>query len=148
MDLMKWDPSRTLLGLKEDVNSLFDRFFEGRTLPSFIERGWNPAVDVVETEKGFEVTAELPGLSPDDIDVSVTGDTLTIKGEKKQETVEEGRNYHRVERSYGAFSRTIRLHTAVKSDEVKAGFKDGILSIKLPKVEAELKKTIKVGEED
>jgi len=147
MDLMKWDPSKTLAGLKNDVNALFDRVFEGRGLPSLLEKGWSPAMNVVETDKDMVVSAELPGVSPDEIEVSVTGDSLTIKGEKKQETVDEGENFHRVERSYGAFARTVHLQAGVKADEAKASFKNGILSVTLPKAEGELRKTIKVNRE-
>ena len=147
MDLAKWDPSRTLAGLRDDVNALFERFFEGRGLPSFLERAWSPAVDVAETDENFVVSAELPGMSAEDIEVSVAGDSLTIKGEKKRETVVEGKDLQRVERSYGAFSRTIRLQATVDPDEARAGFKNGILSITLPKAEREQKKTIKVDRE-
>jgi len=147
MDLAKWDPSRTLVGLRDEVNALFDRFFEGRSLPSLFERGWSPAVDVAETEDSFIISAELPGMDPENVEISVTGDTLTIKGEKKQEAAEEGKNFHRVERSYGAFCRTIPLRAGVKADEAQATFKNGVLRITLPKEEGELKKTIKVKTE-
>ena len=147
MDLAKWDPARTLAGLKDDVNALFERFFEGRGLPSLLERTWSPAVDVAETDENFVVSAELPGMSAEDIDVSVTGESLVIKGEKKRETVAEGKDPHRVVRSYGAVSRTIRLQAAVKPDEAQASFKNGILTITLPKAEGEIKKTIKVNRE-
>lgn len=147
MDLAKWDPSRTLAGLKDDVNALFERFFEGRGLPSLLERTWSPAVDVAETDENLVVSAELPGMSAEDINVSVTGESLTIKGEKNRETVVEGQDLRRAERSYGAFSRTIRLQAAVKPDEAQASFKNGILTITLPKAEGEIEKTIKVNRE-
>jgi len=144
MDLAKWDPGRRLSNLREDMNTLFDRLFEGRGLSAIFERGWAPAVDVAEDENQFVISAELPGLEAGDVEVSITGDTVTIKGEKKRETEEKGKNFQRVERAFGAFSRAIQLPAEVKGEKVAASFKNGVLSVVLPKAEGERKRKIEV----
>ncbi len=97
------------------------------------ERGWMPAVDVFEKEDKFVVKAELPGMKEDDIDVSVVGDTLSIKGEKKTETEVKNEDYYRCERSYGTFYRSIPLPSNVDVDKIEASFDDGVLEVNLPK---------------
>jgi HSP20 family protein len=93
-------------------------------------------VDVSETAKEIIVRAELPGMDPKDIDISIQGNLLTLKGERRQEKEEEGENYHRIERSFGAFSRTLQLPAEVDLEKVNATYKDGVLKIALPKTEA------------
>ncbi|MCI0395316.1 MAG: Hsp20/alpha crystallin family protein [Chloroflexi bacterium] len=124
--------------LQREVNRLFDDFFSGFDLapsPWWGERTtFLPRVNVTEREKEIEVTAELPGLSQEDVDISLARDTLTIKGEKKQEEEHKGENYYRMERSYGQFSRTIPLpEGVVDPNKVEAMFKNGVLTITLPK---------------
>jgi HSP20 family protein len=97
------------------------------------ERGWMPAVDVFEKEDKFVVKAELPGMKEEDIDVSVIGDTLSIKGEKKTETEIKDENYYRCERSYGSFYRSIPIPSNVDANKIEASFEDGILEVALPK---------------
>jgi HSP20 family protein len=97
------------------------------------ERGWMPAVDVFEKEDRFVVKAELPGMKEDDIDVSVVGDTLSIKGEKKTETETKDEDYYRCERSYGSFYRSIPIPSNVDADKIEASFEDGVLEVALPK---------------
>lgn len=111
-----------------------------RDLTTGSEMGWMPRLDVTETEKNVEVKAELPGLERKDIDITLDRDLLVIKGEKKEEKEEKDRYYHRVERSYGTFCRSVRLPASVKDEKINATFKDGILTITLPKVETEVKK--------
>jgi len=96
---------------------------------------WGPVVDVVENADSVTVKAELPGIDPKDVDISVSGDTLTIKGEKKEEKEEKGKSFYRVERTYGSFCRSISLPTGVEADKAKADYKDGVLSVTLPKSE-------------
>ncbi len=124
-----------MTSMQHDMGRLFDRFFgQDWFLEPFQRVGaWTPAIDVVETDDAITVKAELPGLSGHDLKVSLTGDLLTIKGEKKEEKEEKTMNFHRVERSYGSFERSIKLPVAVKNDEIHATFKDGVLSIELPK---------------
>ena len=123
---------------QNEFNRLFEDFFENSGLTPWSERfdGFNPRVNVAEREKEIEVTAELPGIAEEDVDISLTRDVLTIKGEKKQESERKEDNYTRVERSYGSFSRTISLPAdVVDADNVEATFKNGVLTIVLPKRE-------------
>jgi HSP20 family protein len=138
------------LTFRQDMNRLFDDFFGGSGLAplSAFPEGmdlFSPRVDVVETESEVRVSAELPGLDDQDIDVSLSRDVLTIKGEKKQEKKEKGRNYYRTERSYGSFQRSVPLPCEVDADKVDAVFQKGVLTITLPKAgEAKDRKRIAV----
>jgi HSP20 family protein len=105
---------------------------------------WAPAVDVIEDDDKVVVKAELPGLTDKDVDISVVDNTLTIKGEKKQEEEKKEKGYHRLERSYGMFQRSIMLPASVTSEKAKASFKNGVLEIELPKQEEAKPKQIKV----
>jgi len=146
MELSKLEPSRALRTLRNEIDSLFDRFVE-RPL-GVITGQIVPALDISETDTTITVKADLPGMDEQDLDVSLAGNTLTIRGEKKQEREETGRTYHTVERSYGSFSRSIRLPAAVQPDQVTADYKKGVLEIVLPKKEpAQAKKVdIKSGQ--
>ena len=106
--------------------------------------GLAPPLDVSETEENVLVKVEVPGIEPKDIDISISGDTLTIKGEKKSEKEEKGKNYHFIERGYGSFSRSVGLPASVKFEQVKAEYKKGILEITLPKSEKSKIKKIPV----
>lgn len=124
--------------LQQEMNRLFDEFFTGFDLAPFrgFEGTWDafsPSVDVTESDNEIKVSAELPGLDEEHIDVSLSRDALTIKGEKKEEREQTGENYYRMERSYGNFQRTIPLPCEVDTDDVDAVFKNGVLTIKLPK---------------
>ena len=132
--LSKWEPFRDMLSLRADMDRLFNSLF-GRS-PEEREGFWAPVVDIEEDNESIMVKAEIPGMKKDDIKVSVQGNMLTITGERKQESEIKDKTYHRVERSYGKFSRTISLPTDVETDKVKASYKDGILNITLPKPEA------------
>ncbi|MDH5527517.1 MAG: Hsp20/alpha crystallin family protein [Nitrospirota bacterium] len=129
------------MALQQEVNRLFDSFWGDlpadpfRLLESPI-RGFSPRVDVTETEKDLHVSAELPGMTEKDVELTLTGDALTIKGEKKEEKKEEKEGYTHCERYYGSFHRIIPLPVEVMQDKVSATFKDGILTIALPKAEA------------
>jgi HSP20 family protein len=103
-----------------------------------------PAVNIWADEESAIITAEIPGVSKDELDIDVTGDTLTVSGARKSEDLPEGTKYHRQERSYGEFSRSIRLPYTVDVNKVKASFKNGILEVTLPRVEAEKPKKIVV----
>jgi HSP20 family protein len=103
-----------------------------------------PSLDLAETKNEFVVKAEVPGMTPKDINISLAQGVLTIRGEKKQEKEEKEENYHFVERSYGSFSRSVRLPGEVQSDKIKAAYKDGILRVTLPKTEETKKKEVKI----
>ena len=97
---------------------------------------WTPSVDVSETEAGFEVRAELPGVAKDDLHVSVKDNLLTLSGEKRQEKEDDTHNYRRVERRYGSFQRRFALPREVETDDIKAEYNDGVLTLSIPKLEA------------
>lgn len=120
--------------------------FDGFDLPEIFrsEKGVTPAFDISETDKEIHVKAELPGMDPNEIEITLTGDLLTIKGEKKEEKEEKGQNFHRRERRYGSFSRSFRLPVEVKADSINAGYKDGVLTVTMPKAEEEKGRRIEV----
>jgi HSP20 family protein len=126
--------------LQQDMNRLFGDLNVNRTrrASSF------PALNVWAAEESARVTAEIPGVSKDDLEINVTGDTLTLSGVRSQDDLPEGARYHRQERRFGEFSRSIQLPYTVDVNKVKAVFKNGVLSVDLPRVEAEKPKKIAV----
>ena len=140
MSLMRWEPFQELRRMHDEM----DRMFEGMmpSQPSVMVMA--PAIDVFEQDGNLVVRADVPGLKKDDIEVTATEDSVSIKGEfKKEEKVEE-QGFYRQERRYGRFFRTIPMPTAINPDQVKAGFKEGVLEIIAPKAEAEKAKEKKV----
>ena len=137
-------PFRDFEWMRRDMDRLWNSFFERGTLRSEEGGEWLPYLDVAETKNEIVVKAEVPGLEPKDIDISLSDGLLTIKGEKKQEREEKEENYHLVERSYGSFARSIRLPNEVQSDKINASYKNGVLKIVLPKSEEAKKKEIKI----
>jgi HSP20 family protein len=126
-----WRPFRDM----EEWERRFDALFRGwMWRPGAEETGWMPAVDVIEKDDKFLVKAELPGMKEEDIDVSVVGDTLTIKGEKKSESEVKEENYYRSERAYGSFYRSIPLPSTVDADKIEANYEDGVLEVTIPKM--------------
>ena len=146
MDLVRWKPSQELTSLRKEMDSLWNRFLgETPTFPEFKAFAeWQPMVDVSETKDKILVTAELPGLESKDIEVSMSDDFLTIKGEKKTEKEEKDEHYHCVERYHGSFQRTLRLSAEIKPDKVEAEFDKGVLKITLPKSKVTKKKEIEI----
>src|ERR671910_3839846 len=134
MALVRWDPIRELDSLQGDMNRLFDRFFEGRA-PNGTARRWIPAMDLVETDDHLVLRGDLPGMTEDDIDIEIKDNVLTVSGERKSEHEEKGKGFHRVERSFGSFSRSLTLPQGVDTDEVAASFDNGVLEVKIPKPE-------------
>ena len=132
MALIKWEPSESLTTLRREVNRLFEDFFDGGSL-RFWGRGAEPAVEVCDTKDAVVVKAQVPGVSKDQLQVHITEDTLTLKGEMKEEEKQEDKNFYRREFHYGAFERTMTLPTAVQADKATAQLKDGVLEITLPK---------------
>jgi len=130
-----------LSGMQQEMNRLFEDFFGEQRAE---EGNWMPAIDVSETENETVVRAELPGMTQDDIELNLQENVLTLKGEKRQEKNEEGENFHRIERTYGKFSRSFSIPAGVKSEDVKATFKDGVLTITLPKPEEIRPKKIEI----
>jgi len=138
-----WDPFAGLAEIQEEMNRLFDtslhRVGRGEFQGAFL-----PAIDVVEEKDSYLVNAELPGLAKEDVNVSLQDNYLTIKGEKKYEAAKKEAHYYRKERAYGMFSRTIELPTAVDAKKIDAQFKNGVLSVRLPKTEDAKPKQIEV----
>ena len=122
---------RSLMSLQDDMDKMFHDFFGG--MPAWAHEPAFPAVDIIENEMDFKVKAELAGMQPEDVEINVTDGFLTIKGEKKEEKEESGENYLRRESSYGSFQRTIALPETANTDKAEASFKNGVLSIKVPK---------------
>lgn len=143
-DLIRWEPFRDLMSLREAMNRLFEESFVRPTslFAPFAES--TLAVDMYETPDEVVVKASVPGVKPEDIDISITGDILTIKGEAKQEEKVEKKDYIYQERRYGSFARTLSLPTSVNADKAEATFEHGVLTLRLPKVEEVKPKTIKV----
>jgi HSP20 family protein len=134
---------------QNEINRMFDDFFRDPFAPlTFREPAlggeFTPRVDVVESDKDFKVTAELPGMEPKDIQINLEKDTLTLSGEKKSEHEEKQKGYHRIERSYGTFQRVIPLATEIDEEKVDAQFKNGVLTITLPKTPAAVKTAKKI----
>ena len=121
--------------MQREMNRVFDSFNRNWGLGAFPEftGSFMPRLDVTEGAKAFTVTAELPGMSEKEIDLSISGDTLTIRGEKKEEKEEKNKNYYYSERSYGTFMRSVPLPRQVETDKVSASFNKGVLTITLPK---------------
>ena len=134
MNVIKYDPFRELRGLHDEMSRLFSGVApsEGN---EFARGAWSPRVDIFEEKDNLIVEAELPGLSRDDFDISVENNVLTLKGERKFEKKTEGDNYHRVERSYGSFTRQFTLPQTVTADGATADFENGVLRVALPKRE-------------
>lgn len=122
----------SLTTLHNEMDDLFDSFFRGLDKPFPGYKTW-PAIDVAEDENSIQVRAEVPGCKAEDIDISVYGNTLTISGEKKMKEEKKEKGYYHVESSYGTFRREITLPTDVDSEKVDATYKDGVLSITMPK---------------
>jgi HSP20 family protein len=146
MSIRRWRPMRDLVGMREEMNRLFDDFFTGwPERRSLMEGEWAPSLDIAETDAEVVVTVELPGVKQEDVEVTITNDVLTLKGEKKEEKEIKKENYHRVERSHGSFHRSVSLPTGVQGEKAKASYKDGVLKVAVPKVEAAKPKQIKIG---
>jgi HSP20 family protein len=132
MALIKWEPAEGLATLRREVDRLFEDFFDGGRR-HFWGRSAEPAVEMCDTKDAVIVKAQVPGVSKDQLQVNITEDTLTLKGEMKEEEKKEEKNFYRQEFRYGAFERTIALPTAAQADKATAQLKDGVLEITLPK---------------
>jgi HSP20 family protein len=142
MAIVRWNPIRDLASwstdfsaMQREINRMFDSVLRGSSVDdgTYGPSIWSPAVDITEKEGEYLVNVELPGVDRDDVKITLESNILTVKGEKKQEKEEKGENYHRVERSYGSFQRSFTLPTTVKNDKIDASFRDGVLTILLPK---------------
>lgn len=153
MNIVKWQrPTLTpwpsfgrLSDLRDEIDRLFESPLSELTRTSQLLSGWTPALDVYEAKDNFVVKTELPGMKKEDIEVSLHDGSLSISGERKTETKHEDAEVYRAERFFGRFQRTVTLPTAVAADKVKAAYKDGVLTITLPKTEEAKPKQIDVS---
>ena len=144
--MIRWEPFRDLVSLRDRMDRLFGEGF-GRGWPT--EEGlttgvWNPPVDVYETADSIVLKADLPDVTKDDVDISVHGNALTIRGERKREEEVKEKDFYRMERSYGSFTRSFTLPGTVDPEKIEAGFTGGVLTVTLPKREESKPKQIKV----
>jgi HSP20 family protein len=138
MTLVRWNPigsARDLVGVQDEMNRIFDTFFGTPATRTGWEPTFRPALDVEENAEEFIVRVDIPGMNQKDVKVSLMGETLTIRGERKNERTTKDGNVRRVERSYGAFERSITLDAPVRNDKVTATYRDGVLEIHVPKAE-------------
>jgi HSP20 family protein len=144
--IVRWDPFKEMSGLQDRMNRLFeDVWGRGRRLDEeYISAGWAPPVDVRETKDALEITAELPGVDPKEVEVSVEGGVLTLKGTRNFEKAAEGETYHRVERAYGAFERSFTLPSNVDAERIQAAYRHGVLHLSVPKREEAKPKAIAI----
>ena len=143
--LVRWEPFRDLISLREAMDRLFEESFIRPRAGWLAPLGAGAlAVDMYETDQDVVIKSSVPGVKAEDIDITITGDTLTIKGETKAEEKVEKANYVRQERRYGAFSRSMTLPTSIVAEKAKAEFENGVLTLTLPKAEEVKPKAIKV----
>ena len=140
MAVVKWDPFRDFNLLQDRVNRLFGNDEATATTT------WSPSVDIFETEGEIVVKAELPGMNREDITLNLEKNLLTLKGERRFEKETKDENYHRIERSYGGFSRAFSIPATVDEEKIRADYKDGVLKIVLPKKEQAKPKQIRIAE--
>src|ERR687898_1118126 len=132
MALVRWDPGREVDTLQSEVNRIFDTCFGGNDTRA---RRWVPAMDLVETDDHMVLRADLPGLDREDIEIEVKDNVLTVAGERRAEHEERGEGFHRVERAFGRFSRSLDLPRGISADGVEASFDRGVLEVRIPKPE-------------
>ena len=143
MELTKWDPFR-------EIDELFDRYTRSigrprRGTQEVLRTGdWAPRVDIAETDKEFVIKAEIPEVKKEDVKVTVDSGVLTIRGERKQEKEEKDKKFHRIERYYGAFTRSFTLPDNVDESKIEASFKDGMLNLQIPKTEETKPKALEI----
>jgi HSP20 family protein len=150
MAIVRWEPFRDLVGIQDRMNRLFDEAFRGGSRPASeddwaLGGSWAPAVDIYEQGHDIVLKAELPGVDPQDVDIRLENNVLSLRGQRKFENEVKQENYHRVERSYGSFSRSFTLPSVVDQSGIKADFKDGILKLVLPKREEAKPKQIEIN---
>jgi HSP20 family protein len=145
MAVIRWDPFRELGTLQDRMNRLFDETGGGRRGEPSSTTVWNPAVDIHETENEIVVKAEVPGIEKDQIELSLENNVLTLKGERRFEKDAKEENFHRIERSYGSFNRSFTIPAVVDESKIAADYKEGVLTITLPKTQKAKAKQIAIG---
>lgn len=141
MAIVRWDPFRELTALQNEVSRLLGR---GTMAEAGERQSWMPSMDVVESEKDIKFKAELPGMKPEDIHIEMDENVLTISGERRFEEKVQEDKYYRIERRYGSFSRSVALPQNVQTDQIQAGYENGVLEVTVPKMEEAKPKKIEV----
>lgn len=141
--LTRWDPFREMMAIRNTMDRMFDNALTGSP-SNWQPMNWDLALDVSESQDEFIVKASLPGIDPEDLEITFTNNTLTIKGETREENEEEGERYHLRERRYGTFSRSITLPAGIEGDKIDARYENGVLKLHLPKVEEVKPKKISI----
>ena len=147
MAIVRWDPFRDVSALQDRINRIFNESF-GRSRDFDDEVSlydWRPPVDIYETGEGIVLKIELPGVKKDDVSVEIKDNVLTIKGERLLDPAIEDENYYRKERSFGKFNRSFSLQQLIKPDLIKASFKDGVLTVEVPRPAEEKPKQVTVN---
>lgn len=145
MSIVRYDPFRELRSLQDDMNRLFSTAFPRSGEGEGLTRGvWNPSVDISETQNAIVLEAELPGMKPEEVDITIDNNVITLRGERKFEKKDERDNYHRVERSYGSFTRSFTLPRTVTGEDAQAEFSNGVLRVTLPKREEAKSRKIEI----
>ena len=143
-DIIRWNPFREMVSLRDAMDRMFEDAMIGPEWEWRPATSWQLSLDVVESDDEYVVKASVPGINPDDLEITLSGRTLTIRGETKEETESEEGKYHLRERRYGSFSRSMSLPTEVNEKDVEASYEAGVLTLILPKTEAVKPKRIEV----
>lgn len=148
MTLIRWSPlvpaNREVASIQDEVNRLFDSVLTRRPWAGDLQAAFAPAVDIAETADAYVLRLDLPGVNQKDVKVSLLGDTITIRGERKRDDAQTTGNVHRTERVHGAFERSFALGSAVRGDQVKATYRDGVLEVHVPKAEEAREREIQI----
>jgi HSP20 family protein len=145
MAIIRWDPFRDMVTLRERMNRAFEDVFSGRGEDKDLAPStWAPSVDIYETENELVLTAEVPGIAEKDIEIRIEDNTLQLRGERKFEKEAKEENYHRIERSYGAFYRAFTLPNSIDPESIKAEHENGVLRITMPKRQELKPRTVKI----
>ena len=147
MTIVRWEPLRELSSLQSDMNRLFNTMFEGPGGQGGQLRRWTPAMDLAETEDAFVLRADLPGVSQEDVNIELEDTVLTVSGERKADHETQGEGFYRVERTFGAFSRSLTLPKGVDPEGIAASFDDGVLEVRIPKPEERKPRRIAINGE-
>jgi HSP20 family protein len=143
MSIIRWSPQRDLVGAHDSMDRLLDQFFDRIPYRTDLAT-FAPPVDIEENAEEFVVRADLPGLDPKDVKVSVIADRLTIRGERQKSTSKQEGSFHRTERVHGAFERSFVLGSPVRADQVQAKYRDGVLEVRVPKAEEARRREVEI----
>ena len=143
--LTRWNPFREMLDLRDEMDRIFEDTFATPRLRRNVRMTWGPEMDLIEGDEAFLAMVSLPGINPDDLDVTIVDNVLTIKGERLAPELQENQVYHLRENSYGTFSRSVSLPVSAEADDVQANYEHGILTLHIPKTEEVRPKRIKVS---